>query len=360
MKKLYTILAILLCCNLLSIAQPTLTSSNYIPFIGDAQLYYIADTNSVVAPIIGANVTFNYAGIRGYGQTQTQYIVDPTTTTYTSDFLTATYTDTTGGFPINKNYKKTELTDSLTNIGLVADISTYGTVIIKYDQDPETIMKFPFNYTDNYADAYSGTFTVQGVNTIGNGTATVIADAWGTLLLPNNISIDSVLRIKTIEYLITDTIFITVPIPITILPVEINAEYINYYKPSISKFPLLSFVSGTYTQDNNTLDSSRIIISQYPMYGVGIDELNENIDVNISPNPTNKNYTTLSFELANNASVIVTVFNNLGQKVSDVFNGNLEHGENKLKVLTANLSKGLYFISVRIDKKTITKKMIIE
>lgn len=359
MKRLFTLLITLVIGNIVIVAQPTLTSANYVPTIGDSQFYYVADTNSVLDPTVGANVIFNYSGLRGYGGTQTQYVVDPTTTTYASDFPTATYADTTGGFPVNKNYKKVEATDSLTNIGLVADVSTYGTVVAKYNIDPETLMKFPFNFNDNYADNYSGVFTVQGVNTNGNGNATVNADAWGTLIFPLGVSIDSVIRVKTIEHLETDTIVIPFP-PITILPVVIDAEYVNYYKPSLSKFPLLSFINGTYTQDNNTLDSTTVVISQYPMPGVGIDEIGKEIDMELFPNPTKNNDVTLSFKMENNKNITIDILNNIGQKIRSVYNGNIAKGEQKITIKTNDLSKGLYFVNVNIDGQNVAKKLMVE
>jgi hypothetical protein len=362
MRKIFLTLFISGCGIVLN-AQPILTQANFAPVIGESQLFYIADTNSIVDPTIGANVIFDYSGIHGYGATQTQYIIDPATTTFALDFLSATYADTTGGYPINKNYSKVEALDSITNIGMVADINTYGTVIVQYDQNPEILMKFPFNYNDSYVDSYAGLFTIQvsGTTTNGSGIATVDADAWGKLLLPYGVTIDSVLRVKTVESLITDTIFITFPIPLTIFPIEVNAEYINYYKPSINKFPLLSFISGSYTQDNNSLDSSRVIISQYPMPTVGIDNINEsNLSLTLFPNPSNQEYSSLSFHLDKKANVKVGVINSVGKKIEDVFSGKLFKGENKLTIKTSNLSKGVYFVRINIDNNTIVKKLLID
>ena len=362
MKKL--VLSLFLISNLsLLLAQPILNSTNFTPVIGDSQLFYIADTNSVVDPTVGPNVIFDYTAIMSDGSTRIQYVIDPTTTTFASDFPSATHADTTVGSPINKNYSKTESTDSLTNIGLVADVNTYGTVVIQYNQDPETLMKFPFNYGDNYSDNYSGVFTMQstGLVTAGNGNATVNADAWGRLLLPFGVSIDSVLRVKTVESLITDTIFITFPLPVTILPIVVNAEYINYYKPSISKFPLLSFINGSYTQDNNQIDSSRTILSQYPMNIVGINDIEKNnANLSVFPNPSNTNSVSLSFNLDKKSAIKAAIVNSLGQNVNIVFEGNLQGGHNQLKINTSQLNKGIYFIRLRIDNHIITKKLILE
>ena len=355
MKKIYFSLLSIICLSLAASAQLTLTQANFVPAVGDSQVYYVADTNSILSYATGPNAVFYYGDLRGYGQTQTQHFIDPTTTSYTGDYPTATFTDTTAGFDGNLKYNQ-DFTDSLNVIGLVLDVNTFGTVIAKYDDDPEIFMKFPFNYGDSFTDNYGGTFTSPAapLPTKGNGTATVTYDAWGTLKLPMIPDIDSVIKIVRVENLLTDTIFLQ-PILPDILPIPVNATQVSYYKPSISKNPLLSFVVADVNGDTNIN-----VISQYPMYGVGVEEFNENIDISVFPNPVNKQFTTLSFNLEEKVNVNIALFNNLGQNVKEVFNGSLQKGNNNLKIKTSNLSKGLYFININIENKTITKKLIVE
>ncbi|PCI96697.1 MAG: hypothetical protein COB15_09330 [Flavobacteriales bacterium] len=362
MKKNYLALFTILSFATIAIAQPTLTSANFTPAVGETQLYYAADTNTIIDNTIGANVIFNYANMQGYGQTETRYIIDPATTTHALDFSSATYADTTGGLPVNKNYLKLNGTDSITQMGIVGDVPTYGEIVGKYNLNPETTMKFPFNYGDSFADDYAGSFTMitTGVTTNGTGNNTVTADAWGTLQLPMGVSIDSVLRVRIVEYLETDTIFLPFPFSTTILPIVISGESINYYKPSVSKYPLLSIINGSYTQDNNQLDSSMGVICQYPLNTVGVNEINENISINIFPNPTNNDITKLSFDLENQANVKVALLNSLGQTVKTVFNGSLPKGNNKMNIELSDLSKGMYFVNLNINNKTTTRKLLVE
>lgn len=342
------------------IAQPTLTSTNYVPAVNDNQLYYIADTNSVIDPTIGANVVFSYGGLSGYGMTQNQYIVNPASTTNGSSFPTATYADTSDATASNIRYAQTYGTDSLNNIGFVAQIPGYGTVIAQYDTDEETLMKFPFNYGDNYVDPYAGTFTMQGQNFNGQGNATVTADAWGELQMPLGVTIDSVLRVKTVEYVITDTIVITFP-PITLNPFEINATYINYYKPSISKFPLLSYVTGSIKQDGNVVDSTNNFISQYPLLNVGVEEINKNLTAfNLFPNPSNNQMVTVDLTVEDNSLLKIDLLNKLGQKVKTIFNGQSSLGRNKFEIDTNNLSAGIYFVNITIDGNSVAKKLVLQ
>ena len=364
MKKIYISLLTILGFSAISIAQPTLTSSNFSLNIGESQLFYVADTNTVINTLTGANVTFDYSALQGYGVTQTQYTLDPATTNFTTVFPSATLADSTEGYPINKNYMQLHSTDSLTKTGIVANIPTYGTVIGKYDANPETTMKFPFNYLDIYFDNYAGEFTVNAavpVNTPGNGNVTVSADAWGTLLLPNGVSISDVIRIKTTEYLITDAIILPFPFNTTINPITISGVNINYYKPSISKYPLLSIVNGSYTQDNAIIDSSSAIISQYPLTLItGIDEVNSISTISLFPNPSKNGTSNLTVSLKESNKVSIELFNSVGQNIATILNKTLPQGVNNIKLNTSKLSAGIYFVNISVNNTLTTKKLIIE
>ena len=336
-------------------AQPTLTSANHAPLIGNSQLYYVADSNSVIDNTTGANVTFDYSNLAGYGMTQTSHFVDPSTTTYASSYTSSTYADTTVGSPVNKRYGQLVNTDSLVNNGMVLDINTFGTTIVEFF-DPEKTITYPFTYGGSFNDVFSGQFTAVDYNTTtnGSGTVEVNADAWGTLLLPNSVSIPNVLRVVQYDSLVTDTIHLPFTLP-AILPVTIKGNIINYFEPSISKFPLLSIIDADISGN-----ATRTVISQYPLPMVGINELENKFNLSIYPNPIANENTTLTFELTTNEKVEVTLLNQLGQQLKNVFTGNMQPGMNTLTIETANLSKGVYFVSTLIGEQKITKKLIVQ
>ncbi|MDT8413672.1 MAG: T9SS type A sorting domain-containing protein [Vicingaceae bacterium] len=336
-------------------AQPTLNSTNHAPSVGDNQLYYIADSNSVIDNTTGANVTFDYSNLEGFGMTQTSYYVNPTTTTYTSNFPNATYADTTLGSPINKRYGQLVNTDSLVNNGMVLNINTFGVTVIEFF-DPEKTITYPFTFGNSFNDVYSGQFTAVATNTTtnGSGTVSVNADAWGTLLLPNSVSIPNVLRVVQFDSLVTDTIILPFPLP-AILPLTIKGNIINYYEPSVSKYPLLSIIDADIAGN-----SSRTVISQYPMPLVGVNELENKFNLTVYPNPIANENATLKFELKSAEKVEITLLNQLGQELKNVFTGNMQPGMNTLTIETANLAKGIYFVSTLIGEQKITKKLIVQ
>lgn len=352
MKKLILTLTSIASGALL-IAQPTLTESNFVPTVGESQLYYIADSTSTVDNTTGANVIFDYSGLTGLISTQTTHYVAPSTTVYGSDFPTASYADTTTGVPVNKRYSENR-TDSLVNVGLVVEINTFGTAVGKYDIDPEVTMKFPFNFGDSYVDDYAGSFTSSAtpLTTNGNGTVAVSADAWGTLKIPGSPDIDSVLRVVQIENFLTDTIFLLFPPGAVILPLPVSGTIVSYYKPSLSKFALLSFIEASAAGQ-----TSKSVISQYPI-PVGVNELKNNIEALVFPNPTKNNTTTLSLKLERSTDVKVELKNHLGQHVQSVFEGTMQ--QQRIDINTSGLSKGIYFVNIGTKDQFISKKLIIQ
>lgn len=74
----------------------------------------------------------------------------------------------------------------------------------------------------------------------------------------------------------------------------------------------------------------------------------------VYPNPSNTS-SELSMDLAKDAKVKVEILNSLAQKVADVFSGNLAAGQHTLKINTADLANGTYFVSC--SEGNITKKI---
>jgi hypothetical protein len=364
MKKLYALFSFLVIGAVTAVAQPTLTQTNFVHNIGESTFYYLADTNTTTLnPTMGPNVIFDYTTVDALGVSQTDFYVDPSTTPGAADFLTADYCEKTNLGDTNFIYSRSNI-DSLYTIGFIADITGFGVVTAKYDADPETVMKFPFNYGDFYTDNYAGTFDVVysgvPVSTNGQGTVTVAADAWGRLDLPYATSFDSVIRIRRVEHAVTDTIFIPFPFNTEILPITIDAIVVSYYKPSHGKSPILSFIEGTYQQDGAVIASNKTIASQYPLLPTNINEYELSNSLNLYPNPTQNGQSVLSFNIENTANAKVELLNNLGQTITQVYQGQVNAGLNKFEINTTKLSAGVYFVNLLLDNTKVTKKLIVE
>jgi hypothetical protein len=107
-------------------------------------------------------------------------------------------------------------------------------------------------------------------------------------------------------------------------------------------------VNGSYAVEitlNGCIDTSACVM----INTVGINSLSSGT-FNIHPNPANENITV---EAPANSLICVTNF--LGQQVIE-----LKASENQTKLNISTLAKGVYFVSVRSESQTITKRLIVE
>ena len=74
------------------------------------------------------------------------------------------------------------------------------------------------------------------------------------------------------------------------------------------------------------------------------------------PNPFNPS-TTIEFSLPQKSAVILTVYNLIGKKVTELVNGNYEAGKYSIKFDAKNLSSGIYFYQLKTDNFYKVKKM---
>lgn len=360
MKKLFLMLIVLVTINV--VAQPILTNSNFVYSYPDSVVYIVADSNSVLDTTTGANVVFDYTQLRGYGLTQTGYYSDPSLTAGSSDFPSANLAENSSVSTQNYIYTLNS-NDSVTNLGFIANVTGFGLTTAKYNVDPEVTMKFPFTYGESFTDPYSGSFSanvalVGLVTTNAAGSVTIEADAWGTLIFSSTLSLDSVIRVKRVESMVTDPIILT-PLP-DILPLTVNATVISYYKPSVSRAPILSFVYGSYYQNGELRDSTTSVVSKYPIAFVSVHEIQTFSSVELYPNPANQ-YSTIVLEVEKSTDVRIELLNSLGQNIAMIADTKLNTGKNTFQINTSGLSSGIYFVNISLDGKTSSlRKLIVE
>ncbi len=76
------------------------------------------------------------------------------------------------------------------------------------------------------------------------------------------------------------------------------------------------------------------------------------------PNPFNP-ITTFSFTLPSTQSVEIVIYNVIGQKVAEIFNGKLTAGLHKFEFDARSFSSGIYFYQVKTTDFTAVKKMTL-
>ena len=88
-------------------------------------------------------------------------------------------------------------------------------------------------------------------------------------------------------------------------------------------------------------------------------DISETIELmSIYPNPTS-NLCSIKFKLSQSKTLLVNIFNVLGEKVYNIQKNIFSEGENELKLNTSNLSNGIYIIELSDGLRAINKQLII-
>ena len=100
----------------------------------------------------------------------------------------------------------------------------------------------------------------------------------------------------------------------------------------------------------------RMVLSSAPDF-VTVQDLSNNIDLNIFPNPATNN-TTVSFSLTNEADVAITVTELTGKVVS-TNNVNAVVGTNEVSINTSSMANGVYIVNVVANGVVSTQKLVV-
>lgn len=90
-----------------------------------------------------------------------------------------------------------------------------------------------------------------------------------------------------------------------------------------------------------------------------IEETDNNMDVSLFPNPAS-DYVQLIVSTDKASTSSTQIINSVGQVVMSNASQTLSKGENQLSINIQDLPKGLYFVNVTIDGKTVSKKLTIQ
>ena len=90
----------------------------------------------------------------------------------------------------------------------------------------------------------------------------------------------------------------------------------------------------------------------------GVDAPSEYTLYQNFPNPFNPS-TTIKFGLPENANVTLTIYNQLGEKMNVLYEGNMEAGLHEVTWNAEKLASGLYFYELKTNKITTVKKLVL-
>lgn len=135
----------------------------------------------------GADVVWDFSEAELNGGTDIREVVDAATSTYGADFPDANIATVTNDTSFTYYFISSAL------------LSYYGTETPSINQvfdEPADLVDFPVTYNDTKTDECSGSATVLGFDAILTGSSTMVADGYGTVILPGGATYSDVLRIR--------------------------------------------------------------------------------------------------------------------------------------------------------------------
>jgi hypothetical protein len=114
-----------------------------------------------------------------------------------------------------------------------------------------------------------------------------------------------------------------------------------------------------FIQDNTTKYIYQAATA-VPTSFVGINELSNNAgSMDVYPNPSNSN-TYVVYNLNQGQNVAIEVWNELGQKIMDLNNGEQTAGKHEVVINKGNLQPGMYFVRMVTTEGTAVQKLEIQ
>lgn len=319
-------------------AQISLTYQTHGLKVGDSHDFIMAQP--VEEGFAGENVVWDFSGLVPANRTLTSHMLNTSVSEKATEISSAnTILEEYGNhffFRVNKN--------AMEQFGTVC-----GNTVTKYDK-PFLKLKFPFTYGSKYAGEYSGTLISQNTNTPVNGTYDITGDAYGTLILPGNVSIDNVLRVKqtrTIKY--------------NNGAAAVNEITYRWYSVSV-RYPLLVIIK--YVQANQSSNVAQVAYYAHATNetkSAPVMQASSSITgIDAFPNPFNEEF-TVAYKLEKATTVKVDVIDASGKTVQ-VLQAALKQskGDYILKVSSAKagLKSGVNYIRITCGDESFVRKLV--
>ncbi len=282
--------------------------------------------------VAGPNQTWDYSKDNLWDDSMTEWMVLPSATTHGKDFPQATLVEkySNGSFVYIKN--------NPTNGNLLAYLDTTQSLVIKYP-NPALFCRRPFSYGDKVTDTFTTKASAPGFAYTGQGLATLDADAYGTLKLPNG-TFPNVLHIKITD-VETDT---TAGGASTFAVVSVSHVWFDS-----------SHTSALLKIDSNS--SGKVTVSYLVSETTsGIEGYTKKIAIPLKASISGDNL-LLFGNLQTEIEYKLSVYNSLGQSVYST-NYIADGGETHLVKLPVNLSQGIYVVSLQNESESGIVKVV--
>jgi hypothetical protein len=337
MKKIYIFISCLVLSATILRSQTVLTFSNQGLVPRTSHDFYFTTNQDEGAS--GANVIWDFSNLTPANKNLTSHMLNPSNLEKSGEIPEAnTVIEEFGNlfyFKVSQNI-----------------IEQYGTVgcntVTKYDV-PFVKLKFPFAYGDKASGNYSGIQESNNIKTPVAGKYEISADAYGTLILPGNISINSVLRVKQIR-----TFEVGNP----------NLTEITYrwYTDDV-RYPLLviiKFQNGKESYVSQTAVYAHAGNRNKSATSLSYLDLEPIKDFSVFPSPYHDKL-TISYELGKKGNVIINLYDISGKFSRTILSKTQQEAGNHTISLSNDefsLMPGIYYVRLTLDNNSYMKKIV--
>ncbi|MCL2413142.1 MAG: T9SS type A sorting domain-containing protein [Bacteroidales bacterium] len=345
MKKIATFLGILL-LSISDFSQTTLTFERHALRPGDVQVMHRA--SFVEAGPGGAGLIWNFSALEFTGEERNN-ILDATTVKKYGIFPSSNVAINTGTDGFHSMFRITSTGNE--NIGHFGE--NFHVVLTQ----PQRRMIYPFSF----GNFHSSTFSGYGV--YGNATTDIVgdysfeADAWGTLILPNNI-LTNVLRVRhTLSRYEFAMCFAS----------ETHQTRYLFYTENV-RYPVFAILETM--RINNNRDTSwhrsaavnefvRTVSPDQPIVATERPSIERREYIHsVFPNPFSDEI-NVNFTLEEQTNVSVELFTLEGLRVREILSRRvLEQGVHQFTHNTSDLPSGVYFVKFTFNDFAFVKQTI--
>jgi hypothetical protein len=336
MRKIYLVLIALGTIAIAASGQIKLTYKSQALAIGTSHDFvFNKEANEGAA---GANVLWDFSGLQPVERTLTSHMLSTDSFLQSKEIPQANTIIEEFGNHFYFNVQN----DVMEQYGTVS-----GNVITRYDQ-PFLKLKFPFTFGDKYTGNYSGVQESANSKVSVKGTYEVYGDAYGTLILPNSITVENVLRVKQTRTIDNGN------------GNSLQEITFRWYSKDV-RYPVLVIIKYVTATSSNVAE-----VAMYAHAGehnksattIGSVEAFSNLEV--FPNPV-ENQLTVSFSLGSASKVSLRIIDETGRSVETLMNSKkLDSGKYNYTFSANNktIKPGLYYLQVVSGKDLFTKKIV--
>lgn len=322
-------------------AQPTLTAANTNIVIGEQFISNVFSGNA--APFnsglpAGPNSTWNFSGL-------TSIFFPPLTVYFQPNHLPI------GSNPYPAANVVTGCDDEYEYLKANADsvvMVGYYNHFTEETVDYSNSMKklhYPVTFNSSFLDNFAGIGDGMGPPIPVNGNIAMVADGFGTLILPGG-TITNVLRVKSV---IATTRFYS-----NLTAID-TVTYLDWYLPGVH-VPILRLSKLQFFAPNYSA-------TYYQGYYINPfalsvkEETATNGNLQFFPNPATSE---LNIQYQASKSVKITLHDLVGKQVAELHTGKGSGERQSLKVDLSQYPKGIYLLKLETDGQATTRKLILQ